>query len=142
MSEKLAAISTPYSEWLRELEVKHNTDDRDGLSRHIQWSTARAKPFECLAQMVHCFERLPNRTIPTSVKLHQWLSRADPPADQLKKDVDEILNNFWVLASSPKLNAAFQKIHAPVAPVEFVFIGTFLDHTFFITVSAHSIYSF
>lgn len=73
--------------------------------------------------MVYCYEKLPARSTPTSNKLHPWLSRTDPPSEKIKRDIDEVLNSFWVIASTAKLNGAFKSITAPVAPVEFVFIG-------------------
>jgi hypothetical protein len=53
----------------------------------------------------------------------QWLTRADPPGQQFKQDIDQALDEFGRIATDPTLRMGFTKINKRIAPVEFVFIG-------------------
>lgn len=123
LTEKLAAISSPFAEWISNLDTKHILDDHHGLSDLFKWDSKRGKHFQNLAQMILCIENLPNRTQPTSQKLATWLRREDPPVQSLKDEIEQVLNTYWRLASDKKLKAPFENHAKYVSPIEFVFIG-------------------
>ncbi|KAH8119271.1 hypothetical protein DFH11DRAFT_1686192 [Phellopilus nigrolimitatus] len=125
-AEKLAAISSPYADWITELDVKHIRDADDGLGTRILWDSRRGKHFQCLAQMIYCCERLPLRSDPSSAKLTSWLHRLDAPGQQFKQEIENVLNSYWIIASSEDLRAPFTVVKQMVAPVEFVFIGVLI----------------
>ncbi|KAI5123694.1 hypothetical protein M0805_001722 [Coniferiporia weirii] len=124
-AEKLAAISTPYADWITELDIKHIRAD-DGLGTVIPWDSRRGKHFQNVAQIVYCIEKLPARTEPSTAKLATWLQRVDPPGQQFKQEIESVLNAYWVIASTNSLKKPFSAMKQVVAPVEFVFIGVLL----------------
>lgn len=106
------------------MEAKHVTVD-GGLSSQFQWDTKRGRDFQNLAHFVYCCDGLPNENLPTAQKLEVWLSRVDPPGDQLKKEIDETLREMWMIAKERSLNKGFTAIGKRLAPVEFVFVGKY-----------------
>ena len=123
--EKIAAISSPYADWITELVVRYVRGVDDGLNVVLKWDETRGKDFQCIAQMVLCIENLPARTDPKTPKVAMWLHRVDPPSRQFKQQIVSVLQKYWYIASDPELNRAFKSIDAKVAPVEFVFVGMF-----------------
>ncbi|PFH52790.1 hypothetical protein AMATHDRAFT_139317 [Amanita thiersii Skay4041] len=124
-AEKLQAISSPWSEWMSQLEAQHVTIN-DGLLNKFEWDTKRGRDFQNIAHFVYCCDCLPEEQIPTTQKLEKWLSRVDPPGDQFKDDIDTVLRQLWLIASDPRYNKGFKAISKRLAPVEFVFIGVLL----------------
>ena len=104
------------------MEAKHVTV-HGGLSSQFEWDTKRGRDFQNIAHFVYCCDGLPNENLPTAQKLETWLSRVDPPGDQLKKEIDETLRELWMIAKEKNLNKGFTAIGKRLAPVEFVFIG-------------------
>lgn len=94
-----------------------------GIADQINVDLTRGRDFQSVGQFVYCCDGLPEARVPTAQKLEQWLNRMDSPSDRFKKSIQEALQRFWVLASTPGLNAGFTKVKQRVAPVEFVFIG-------------------
>jgi len=74
--------------------------------------------------MVFCCDLLPEHGLPTAAKLEKWLSRVDKPNQVFMNNIGEVLNEFGYIATTPKLDVAFEQVDKRVAPVEFVFIGT------------------
>ena len=126
--EKLAAISSPFADWITSLDTKHIRDEHDGLAECINWDSRRGKHFQNLAQMILCIENLPQRTSPTTQKLSNWLRREDPPSQSLREQIERVLNKYWVIAKTKKLRAPFEDHSKLVSPIEFVFIGKRRQH--------------
>ncbi|KAJ3570206.1 hypothetical protein NP233_g4563 [Leucocoprinus birnbaumii] len=124
-AEKLQAISSPYAEWLSELENRHVTVE-NGLSHVLEWDTKRGRDYQNLAHFVYCCDRLPVEDLPTPHKLELWLTREDPPTESFKRDIEEVLTDFWNMATDRSLNEAFRLVNKRIAPVEFVFIAVLL----------------
>ncbi|EJD03075.1 uncharacterized protein FOMMEDRAFT_156447 [Fomitiporia mediterranea MF3/22] len=125
-AEKIAAISSPYADWITELDNKHIRGVDDGLNVVIRWDASRGKHFLCIAQLAYCCENLPRRTDPTTQKITAWLHRVDAPGEQFKQEMDQVLSKYWLIANSDELNQAFTEVKQIVAPVEFVFIGVLI----------------
>lgn len=121
-SEKLAAISSPYANWITELDYKHVRDDAQGLVTLIKFNYKRGAHFQCLAQMVYCIEKLPGRSEPTTTRVQSWLKRVDAPGPQLQREIEAVLGTYWFIANDENLKRPFD-VKNKVAPVEFVFIG-------------------
>ncbi|KIJ67915.1 hypothetical protein HYDPIDRAFT_107452 [Hydnomerulius pinastri MD-312] len=132
-AEKLQAISSPWSEWIGDLETRH-INSSHGLAEVLEWDTKRGRDFQCVAQFVYCCDSLPDHALPTAVKLEKWLTRVDKPNQTFKTQISDVLTAFGYIASTPGLNAPFTQVDKRVAPVEFVFIGTLLfilsEHTY------------
>lgn len=124
-AEKLQAISSPYAEWISELEHRHVSVE-NGLSHVLEWDTKRGRDYQNLAHFIFCCDRLPTEDLPTAHKLEVWLSREDAPTESFKADIERVLTDFWNLATDRKLNEGFRLITKRIAPVEFVFIGVLL----------------
>jgi len=124
-AEKLQAISSPWAEWITQLEARHVAVD-GGLSDVLEWDTKRGRDFQNIAHMVFCCDGLPDELLPTAQKIEKWISRIDNPPEQFKADIEEVLTAFWRIASNKKLDEAFTKITQRIAPVEFIFIGVLL----------------
>ncbi|KAF8745958.1 hypothetical protein AX14_004253 [Amanita brunnescens Koide BX004] len=124
-AEKLQAIASPWADWISELEAQHVTV-HGGLSSQFEWDTKRGRDFQNIAHFVYCCDGLPNENLPTAQKLESWLSRVDPPGDQLKEEIDETLRELWMIAKDKRLNKGLTAIGKRLAPVEFVFIGVLL----------------
>ncbi|KAF9244925.1 hypothetical protein BU15DRAFT_85765 [Melanogaster broomeanus] len=124
-AEKLQAISSPWGEWIGDLETRH-VNCEGGLGEVLLWDTKRGRDFQCIAQLVYCCHSLPDHALPTAHKLEKWLSRGDKPNQAFKTQINDVLTEFGYIAMTPELNAAFTKVDKRVAPVEFVFIGTLL----------------
>lgn len=65
----------------------------------------------------------PERSQPLSKNLDKWLSRMEPPKEEFKALIRDLLSRFWHIADDPRLNFAFRDIQKRVAPAEFVFTG-------------------
>lgn len=124
-AEKLQAISSPYAEWLSELESRHITVE-NGLSYVLEWDTKRGRDYQNLAHFIFCCDRLPVEDLPTPHKLETWLSQENPPTESFKRDIEEVLTDFWNMATDHSLNEGFRLINKRIAPVEFVFIAVLL----------------
>ncbi|PAV18822.1 hypothetical protein PNOK_0566500 [Pyrrhoderma noxium] len=125
-AEKLAAISSPYADWITELDHRHVRGIDDGLNMVLRWDASRGKHFMCIAQIAYCCENLPGRSDPISSKLSTWLNREDAPGHQLKEEINDLLARYWHLASTEEFKHGFAKIKQIVAPVEFVFVGVLI----------------
>ncbi|PPR07034.1 hypothetical protein CVT26_005235 [Gymnopilus dilepis] len=124
-AEKLQAISSPWAEWIRQLESKHITAD-GGLAEQLTWDIKRGRDFQNLAHMIYCCDGLPDHTLPTAQKMEKWMNREDSPPRQFQDDMDDVLRCLWLLATEAKYNQGFKKISQRIAPVEFIFIGVLL----------------
>ncbi|KAJ6539424.1 hypothetical protein B0H19DRAFT_1315289 [Mycena capillaripes] len=125
-AEKLAAINSPWAEWIAQLESRHITIE-GGLSQVLDWDTKRGREFQNIAHFVYCCDGYPDaENVPTAPKMDKWLSRVDPPNEQFKRDIDEALNEFGRIATDPQLKFGFTRVNKRIAPVEFVFIGVLI----------------
>lgn len=123
-AEKLQAIDSPWAQWISDLEAQHVAAE-DGLAQALSWDTKRGRDFQCIAHFVYCCDGIPEEQIPTAQKMEKWLVRVDAPVTSFKSDIHDALTEFWNIATTPELNIGFKKIDKRIAPVEFVFIGTF-----------------
>lgn len=117
----MQAISSPWVEWISDLEARHITCD-NGLAVVLLWDTKRGRDFQNIAQFVYCCDELPGRVLPTAQKLEKWLVREESPSESFKAQMSEVLSEFWVIATENALKIAFKEVDNKVAPVEFVFI--------------------
>ncbi|TFK75833.1 hypothetical protein BDN72DRAFT_831277 [Pluteus cervinus] len=124
-AEKLQAISSPWAEWISDLESRHVSVE-GGLSELLEWDTKRGRNFQNIAHLVYCCDGVEEEALPTAQKIEKWLVRVDKPGDQFKSDIDIVLRQLWNIASSPALSTAFRSIGKRLAPVEFIFIGVLL----------------
>ncbi|KAG1862585.1 hypothetical protein DFJ58DRAFT_233981 [Suillus subalutaceus] len=132
-AEKLQAISSPWADWIADLELRHVNVDNKGLASVLEWDTTRGRDFQCIAQLIYCCDGLSDRPLPTAQKLEKWMKRVDNPPTAFMTLINNVLSDFWHIATSSELNAAFTEVDKRVAPVEFVFVGVILfvlrDHT-------------
>ena len=113
---------TIFIRWLSELESRHITVE-NGLSHVLEWDTKRGRDYQNLAHFIFCCDRLPVEDLPTTHKLELWLSQGSPPMESFKKEIEDVLTDFWNMATDRSLNEGFRLINKRIAPVEFVFIG-------------------
>lgn len=125
-AEKLAAISSPYADWISELDYRHIRGIDDGLGEKLRWDSNRGKHFQGIAQIAFCIENLPDRSEPTSVKLNAWLNRVDPPSQKFKEEIEDVLKRYWEIATNEKLRHGLTDKKTKVSPVEFAFIGVLI----------------
>jgi hypothetical protein len=125
-AEKLQAISSPWADWIADLELRHVNIDNRGLASVLEWDTTRGRDFQCIAQLIYCCDGLPDHPLPTAQKLEKWLKRVDKPPTKFMTEINDVLSDFWHIATTTELNAAFTEVDKRVAPVEFVFIGVIL----------------
>ncbi|KAG2132009.1 uncharacterized protein EDB93DRAFT_1311159 [Suillus bovinus] len=125
-AEKLQAISSPWADWISDLELRHVNVDNKGLASVLEWDTTRGRDFQCIAQLIYCCDGLPDRLLPTAQKLEKWLKRVDNPPPTFMTQINDVLSEFWHIATKNELNAAFTEVDKRVAPVEFVFVGVIL----------------
>ncbi|KAG2150495.1 hypothetical protein DEU56DRAFT_32120 [Suillus clintonianus] len=125
-AEKLQAISSPWADWISDLELRHVNVDNRGLASVLEWDTTRGRDFQCIAQLIYCCDGYPDHPLPTAQKLEKWLKRVDHPLPAFMVEINDVLSEFWNIATKDDLNAAFTEVDKRVAPVEFVFIGVVL----------------
>jgi len=112
--------------WISELEARHVAVE-GGLSHVLEWDTKRGRDFQCIAHFVYCCDGLPDEQIPTAQKMEKWMSRIDRPGDQFKDEIEDVLREFWNIATNDELNDGFTKIGKRLAPIEFVFVGAIIS---------------
>ncbi|OAX39582.1 hypothetical protein K503DRAFT_865303 [Rhizopogon vinicolor AM-OR11-026] len=125
-AEKLQAISSPWADWIGDLELRHVNVESRGLGSVLEWDTSRGRDFQCIAQLVYCCDGLPEHMLPTAQKLEKWMKRVDNPPTTFMSQINDVLSEFWHIATTPGLNSPFTLVDKRVAPVEFVFIGVIL----------------
>ncbi|KAJ6515810.1 hypothetical protein C8R45DRAFT_1140839, partial [Mycena sanguinolenta] len=142
-AEKLAAIHSPWTEWISMLEstyicksshrfliVLNDLDAavEEGLSTKLSLSAARGREWQNVAHFVYCCDGYPeSENVPTPQKMDKWLSRVDPPGEQFKQEIDQALAEFLDIASDKELHKlAFTNNQNRIAPIEFVFIGVLI----------------
>lgn len=118
-------IYSPYTDWIRQLDIKFVRGCDDGLDTVIEWATKRGSSFRCLGYVAYCIERvrLGEDPVVSHAKLRTWLRQEDMPGQELKEEVSRVLGRFWTLAKSSEHNAAFKK--TKVSPVEFIYFSKF-----------------
>ncbi|KAG2368139.1 hypothetical protein BDR07DRAFT_1448474 [Suillus spraguei] len=125
-AEKLQAISSPWADWISDLELRHVNAEHKGLASVLEWDTTRGRDFQCIAQLIYCCDGLPDHPLPTAQKLEKWLKRVDKPPTTFMTQINDVLSDFWHIATQSDLDAAFTEVDKRVAPVEFVFVGVVL----------------
>lgn len=121
-AEKLQAIASPWADFISELDARY-INCENGLTTIIDVDMRRGRDFQTLAQFVCCCWFYPERMVPTSSKMEQWLSKPEEPNGVFKTAMKEALTKFWHIGYSKQLNYPFTRIQKRVAPIEFVFIG-------------------
>ncbi|KAJ3786198.1 hypothetical protein GGU10DRAFT_311458 [Lentinula aff. detonsa] len=123
-SEKLGAISTPRSAFIRRLLVQYVTEDTLG---NIPWATSRGGDFRCFSHAVFCMEKWSSD--PDEVKDHgalshmeKWLAGPNNIAKGMEKQIREVYDIFVKLATTAKYSAPFKMEYKKVSPAEMVFI--------------------
>lgn len=125
MAEKLQAISSPWADWIAVIESRH-VQVEGGLTSLLDWDTKRGRDFQNIAYMMYCCDGLPTtEQVPSNQKLEKFLSRVDPPRPAFQKEMEEVLEAFWKIASNPSLNHGLRN-GKRLAPVEFIYIGVML----------------
>ena len=118
----MQAIASPWADFISELDARYINCD-NGLTTIIDVDMRRGRDFQTLAQFVHCCWFYPERVMPTSAKMEQWLSKHEEPSNVFKTAMREALAKFWHIGFSKQLNYPFTRIQKRVAPIEFVFTG-------------------
>ncbi|KAJ3731247.1 hypothetical protein DFJ43DRAFT_1080604 [Lentinula guzmanii] len=123
-SEKLGAISTPRSAFIRRLLVQYVTEDTLG---NIPWATSRGGDFRCFSHAVFCMEKWSSD--PDEVKDHgalshmeKWLAGPNNIAKGMEKQIREVYDIFVELATVAEYSAPFKMAYKKVSPAEMVFI--------------------
>ncbi|KZT26758.1 hypothetical protein NEOLEDRAFT_1131787 [Neolentinus lepideus HHB14362 ss-1] len=125
-AEKLQAISSPWGQWISQLQTKWVVPDT-GLASVLDWDIRRGRDFQNFASMIYICDNLPTTyTTPTPQKLENWIANDRAPPASFKDSIEEVLTEMWYIASTPSLSFCFKKPKERVAPVEFVFIGVLL----------------
>ncbi|KAJ7904596.1 hypothetical protein B0H14DRAFT_2327946, partial [Mycena olivaceomarginata] len=128
-AEKLAAVDSPFAQWISTLESQHicTSSIEGGLSQKLTWDTKRGREFQNVAHFVYCCDGYPaSENTPTTQKMEKWLSRADPPGQQFKQQIEEALSEFGLIAADKDLKAIAFPGQQRIAPIEFVFIGVLI----------------
>jgi len=74
--------------------------------------------------MIYCCYGFDNEPAPLTTPLQKWLSgQTQPPDEEFKTQMEDVLRTMWVLGSDDRFNEGFVKIEKKVAPIEFIFIG-------------------
>ncbi|KAG6873770.1 hypothetical protein C0995_011589 [Termitomyces sp. Mi166 len=124
--EKLQALSSPWAQWIRELERRH-VGVEGGLATVLEWDTKRGRDFQNIAYLVCCCDYLPvKEEMPTATSMMKWIERDDPPTEQFKNDIRDVLVDFWNIGNDNHLNYGLKNIGSRIAPVEFIFVGVLL----------------
>lgn len=123
-AEKLQAIASPWANWISSLCARF-IDAPDGIPSVIDISLERGRSFQSLAQLVYCCHSYPETVTPSAGKIEQFLNGEDEPSNKFKREMVDVMTAFWHIANTEHLRYGFKKVKARVAPVEFVFIGTF-----------------
>jgi hypothetical protein len=58
--------------------------------------------------------------------MEKWLLRVDNPTPSFKSLINDVLTEFYYIATTARLNYGFSSINKRLAPVEFVFVGASL----------------
>ncbi|KAG6869262.1 hypothetical protein C0993_000015 [Termitomyces sp. T159_Od127] len=125
-AEKLQALSSPWAHWIRELERRH-VGVEGGLATVLEWDTKRGRDFQNIAYLVCCCDFLPAKEeMPTATSMMKWIEREDPPTEQFKNDIRDVLLDFWNIGNDKNLNYGLKNIGSRLAPVEFIFVGVLL----------------
>ncbi|KAG6857101.1 hypothetical protein H0H87_009662 [Tephrocybe sp. NHM501043] len=127
-SEKLQALSSPWAQWIRDLERQHVSVD-GGLASVLDWDVKRGRDYQNIAHLVCCCDYFPDKEeTPTTASITKWISREDPPTEQFKSEITKVLVDLWQIGSNEDLNEGLKskKIGSRIAPVEFIFIGVLL----------------
>ncbi|KAI0063589.1 hypothetical protein BV25DRAFT_1824146 [Artomyces pyxidatus] len=126
-AEKMQAISSPWANWINELEGRYISVS-GGLADLIQFATKRGRNFQNLASMAYCALGADDdlRPVASAPKLTKWLNGTDGPTEGFKSKFNSALTRLLEIAPDDTLNQAFRKIEAKVAPVEFVYMGVLL----------------
>ncbi|KAG5342546.1 hypothetical protein C0989_000674 [Termitomyces sp. Mn162] len=125
-AEKLQALSSPWAQWIRELERRH-VGVEGGLASVLEWDTRRGRDFQNIAYLVCCCDFLPAKEeMPTAASMMKWIEREDPPTEQFKTDIRDVLVDFWNIGNNKHLNYGLKNIGSRLAPVEFIFVGVLL----------------
>jgi hypothetical protein len=125
LAEKLQAIASPWTTLINFLQDRHVSNE-GGLAHVLEWDTKRGRDFQCLAHFIYCCDGLPERLIPTHQKMEKFLTRTDQPDPSFKTTINDVLDEFYFIATEKRLQDAFKRIEKRLAPVEFVFIGSVL----------------
>ena len=110
-AEKLQALSSTWVEWINSLQRKYVTE-ADGFNAHLDWNIKRGRDFDCLARLIYLLHNLPNLTMPGQERLHKWLKVCPEPRPSFKLHVNNILDTFVQLTSTPDLAMAFTDVRS------------------------------
>jgi hypothetical protein len=124
----LQAITSPWADWVNIMQERHISNEF-GLAHVLEWDTKRGRDFQCLANFIYCCDGLPKQMMPTHQKMEKFLARPDEPLAAFKHAINEVMTEFYYIATERKLYDAFKKITKRLAPVEFVFIGSYSCHS-------------
>ncbi|KAF5333190.1 hypothetical protein D9611_002730 [Ephemerocybe angulata] len=123
-AEKLLAVSSPMASYIGRLEKEHVLLE-GGLGEILSWDVKRSKPFHNIMAVVYCCEGYPEERY-SLTNISKWLETTREPSPSLDKAINKVFRELWEIAHYEHLNHPFRTIKAPVAPIEFIFIGVLL----------------
>ncbi|KAF9648549.1 hypothetical protein BDM02DRAFT_3115148 [Thelephora ganbajun] len=125
-SEKLQAVSSPWTRWINTINAKFITGP-DGLQDKLGISGKHASGYHAVAHIAYCCSHLPKKQkIPTFATLNKFLDQDTTPSKTLQRDMEDVMKKFTEIATIEKLRFGFSNIQQKVAPVEFVYIVNML----------------
>ncbi|KAI0822087.1 hypothetical protein BC628DRAFT_1459616 [Trametes gibbosa] len=127
-AERLQAISTPFTRFIRKLLDEYVVDN---LAVNIEWDTSRANDFRGLAAAVYCMSKWPTlTTMPSNTTIEKWLHSSGDLDEDVQEDICNTYELFCQLAADKKLKECFWLPNIKkVAPVEVLSISL-LIHAF------------
>jgi hypothetical protein len=128
-SEKLQAVSSPWTRWINTINAEFVTGP-DGLQGKLGISGKHASGYHAVAHITYCCSHLPKQQkIPTFATLHKFLDQDTTPSKTFQRDMVDVMKRFTEIATTDKLRIGFSEITQKVAPVEFVYIGRSPSHS-------------
>lgn len=125
-SEKLQAVSSPWTTWINTINAQFVTV-ADGLQAKLGISEKHASGYQAVANIAYCCSHLPKQQgMPTFSALNKFLDQDTTPSKTLQRDMVDVMKKFTEIATKDKLRFGFSNIPQKVAPVEFVFIAIML----------------
>jgi len=125
-SEKLQAVSSPWTRWINIVNAQFVTGS-NGLQDKLGISGKHASGYHAVAHIVYCCFHLPKQQrIPTFATLNKFLDQDTTPSKTLQRDMVDVMKKFTEIATADNLRFGFSNIPQKVAPVEFVYIVTML----------------
>lgn len=123
--ERLRMVSSPMGAWIRSIDDVL-LKGVHGLDRRLYRDEDHAYSFQCMVMIVWFCQNLPTKPGPPTFRvLDSWLNGARKPDDTFATRMINALLTMYHIVNDPNHNAAFM-LSYQLAPVEFVFAGTYI----------------